>query len=82
VLCEERDSLKVYLEAAGIETAVHYPTPLPLLKAYAVEGYTAADYPHAAHAAAHMLSLPMYPELSAAQIEYMAKSIKDFYAQR
>jgi dTDP-4-amino-4,6-dideoxygalactose transaminase len=80
ILSADRDALKAHLEASGIETAIHYPTPLPLLKAYASEGYTAADFPHAAKAASEMLSLPMYPELSSWQINYIAESIKAFYA--
>ena len=80
ILSEERDALKAHLEAAGIETAIHYPTPLPLLKAYAAEGYTAADFPNAAQASSQMLSLPMYPELTSEQINYIAQSIKAFYA--
>jgi dTDP-4-amino-4,6-dideoxygalactose transaminase len=80
ILSEDRDALKAHLEAAGIETAIHYPTPLPLLKAYASEGYTAADFPNAAMAAGQMLSLPMYPELKSEQINYIAESIKAFYA--
>jgi dTDP-4-amino-4,6-dideoxygalactose transaminase len=82
ILCENRDALKTHLEALGIETAIHYPTPLPLLKAYASEGYTEVDYANSAYASAHMLSLPIYPELSGEQIEYVAKGISDFYAQR
>jgi dTDP-4-amino-4,6-dideoxygalactose transaminase len=80
ILIEDRDALKIHLEAAGIETAIHYPTPLPLLKAYASEGYTMGDFPNASKAAGQMLSLPMYPELSAEQINYIAESIKAFYA--
>lgn len=81
ILSEDRDALKAHLEAAGVETAIHYPTPLPLLKAYAAEGYTAADFPNAAKAAKQMLSLPMYPELTSEQMNYIAQSIKTFYAQ-
>jgi dTDP-4-amino-4,6-dideoxygalactose transaminase len=80
ILSEDRDALKIHLEAAGIETAIHYPTPLPLLKAYASEGYTMSDFPNASNAAGQMLSLPMYPELSAEQINYIADNIKAFYA--
>jgi dTDP-4-amino-4,6-dideoxygalactose transaminase len=80
ILSEDRDALKAHLEGAGIETAIHYPTPLPLLKAYASEGYTAADFPNAAMAAGQMLSLPMYPELKSEQINYIAESVKAFYA--
>jgi dTDP-4-amino-4,6-dideoxygalactose transaminase len=81
ILSEDRDALKVHLDAAGIETAIHYPTPLPLLKAYAAEGYTTTDFPHAAKAASQILSLPMYSELTSEQIKYVAQSIKAFYAQ-
>ena len=80
ILSENRDALKAHLEAAGIETAIHYPPPLPLLRAYASEGYTTADFPHAAKASGQMLSLPMYPELKSEQISYIAESIKAFYA--
>jgi dTDP-4-amino-4,6-dideoxygalactose transaminase len=80
ILSEDRDALKIHLEAVGIETAIHYPTPLPLLKAYASEGYTKGDFPNATKAAGQMLSLPMYPELNAVQINYIAESIKAFHA--
>lgn len=80
ILCEQRDALKTFLEENGIETAIHYPTPLPLLNAYASEGYTAADFPNASAAADQMLSLPMFPELSLEKINYIAQSIKSFYA--
>lgn len=80
ILSEERDALKAHLEAAGIETAIHYPTPLPLLNAYVAEGYSVVDFPHAALSSKQVLSLPMYPELTAEQISYIANSIKAFYA--
>lgn len=79
ILSKDRDALKAHLEAAGIETAIHYPTPLPLLKAYASEGYTAADFPNAAMAAGQLLSLPMYPELTEIQIISIADAIHQFY---
>ena len=80
ILCEQRNALKTFLEENGIETAIHYPTPLPLLNAYASEGYTAADFPNSSSAAGQMLSLPMFPELSLEKINYIAQSIKSFYA--
>ncbi len=82
VLCEERDDLKANLEAAGIETAIHYPTPLPLLNAYAEQGYTLANFPIAAAASRQMLSLPMYPELSYQKIQYIAEVVKFFYLSK
>jgi dTDP-4-amino-4,6-dideoxygalactose transaminase len=80
ILSEQRNALKAFLEEQGIETAIHYPTPLPFLNAYSSECYTAADFPNAASAASKMLSLPMYAELSVEQINYIAQCIKAFYA--
>ena len=82
ILCEKRDELKTYLEAEGIETAIHYPTPLPLLKAYETEGYGIKDFPHAANAATKMLSLPMCAELREKEILYIAELVKIFYLNR
>lgn len=82
ILIEDRDRLKAHLEAAGIETAIHYPTPLPLLKAYSADGYTKADFPIADLAAKQMLSLPIYPELTENSITYVAKIIASFYDEK
>jgi dTDP-4-amino-4,6-dideoxygalactose transaminase len=67
------------LAAQGIETAIHYPTPLPLLPAYAYLGYTPADFPNAHKASQKMLSLPMYAELTEKEIQTIAEMIRQFY---
>lgn len=77
---ENREELSAHLAAKGISTAVHYPTPLPFLPCYAGLGHTEADFPRSAAAANRILSLPMYAELSEDQIQYVANSIKEFYA--
>jgi dTDP-4-amino-4,6-dideoxygalactose transaminase len=76
---KQRVQLADFLKEKGIETAVHYPTPLPLLEAYEDRGFTCQDYPVSTHLSLEMLSLPMYPELSIIEIEYIAKSIYEFY---
>ena len=81
IRCEQRDALKNYLQENGIETAIHYPTPLPLLPAYQKQGYSETAYPVSEKLSKEILSLPMYPELSQAQIETIAKTIKAFYAR-
>ena len=81
IRCEDRDALKEYLQENGIETAIHYPTPLPLLPAYQKQGYDATAYPVSEKVSKEILSLPMYPELSQAQIETIAQTIKAFYAR-
>ena len=60
-----RDSLRRALEAEGIWTGLHYPTPIHLQPSCADLGGRAGDHPHAEAAAARTLTLPMYPELPA-----------------
>ena len=81
IRCQQRDELKAYLQENGIETAIHYPTPLPLLPAYQKQGYSASAYPVAEKVSKEILSLPMYPELSEAQILFIANTIQAFYAK-
>ncbi|QYF72846.1 DegT/DnrJ/EryC1/StrS aminotransferase family protein [Cryobacterium sp. PAMC25264] len=63
----ERDRVLAELGAAGIGAAIHYPTPLHLTAAYAGLGYQAGRFPVAEAAARRILSLPMYPHLTAVQ---------------
>jgi dTDP-4-amino-4,6-dideoxygalactose transaminase len=81
IRCDDRDALKVYLQENGIETVIHYPTPLPLLAAYQKQGYEATAFPVSKSISKEILSLPIYPELSHAQIETIAQTIKAFYAR-
>ena len=60
---------------AGVQTGIHYPTPVHLLPAYANLGGRAGQFPHAERAAAEELSLPMFPELTAAQREAVAAAV-------
>jgi dTDP-4-amino-4,6-dideoxygalactose transaminase len=75
----QRDELKKYLEANHIGCALHYPLPLHLQKAYAHLGYKAGDFPVAEKAAHECLSLPIYPELTEAQIQRVAEVIHAFF---
>ena len=63
------------LGAQGIQTGIHYPTPVHLLPAYADLGHRAGDFPHAEQAANEVLSLPMFPELTASQCETVAQAV-------
>ena len=74
-----RDELKKHLETNGVGCAIHYPIPLHLQKAYAHLGCKAGDFPVAEKAARECLSLPIYPELTDAQIHRVADVIKDFF---
>ncbi len=76
-----RDELKAYLDANGVGCALHYPLPLHLQKCYAELGHKAGDFPNAEKAARECLSLPIYPELTDAQILRVAEVVKAFFAK-
>ena len=71
-----RDGLRAELASAGIETGIHYPIPLHLLEAYATHAFRPGDFPAAEHAAARVLSLPMFPELLPEQQAFVTKAIQ------
>jgi dTDP-4-amino-4,6-dideoxygalactose transaminase len=74
-----RDELKKFLDENGIGNAVHYPIPLHLQKAYAHLGHKPGDFPVAEKAAREVLSLPMFPELTGAQIQRVAEVVRKFF---
>ena len=76
-----RDELKKTLDENGIGNAVHYPMPLHLQKAYAHLGHQPGDFPVAEKASREVLSLPMFPELTDAQIQRVAAVVKGFFKQ-
>jgi dTDP-4-amino-4,6-dideoxygalactose transaminase len=74
-----RDQLKKHLEEEQIGCGLHYPLPLHLQKAFEHFGYKVGDFPIAENAARECLSLPIYPELSAEQVQVIVRSIKEFF---
>lgn len=74
-----RDRLNSFLNANGISTGIHYPSPLPNLKAYRYLNHKEEDFQEATRASREILSLPMYPELRDSQIRYITDKIKDFF---
>jgi dTDP-4-amino-4,6-dideoxygalactose transaminase len=78
ILVDDREGLQKYLNDKGVGTGLHYPVPLHLQKAYAHNGYREGDFPVTESVAKRLLSLPMFPELTKAQIEYVAQNIKEY----
>lgn len=76
----DRDALKEHLASAGIETAIHYPTPLPLLAAYKQMNHDPADFPRAYRYHKEILSLPIFPEMTQEMVEYVCQCIHSFFA--
>jgi dTDP-4-amino-4,6-dideoxygalactose transaminase len=75
---EKRDELANFLKFKGIETGIHYPTALPFMPAYNYLGHKPSDFPVAFQIQNEILSLPMYPEITDGQINYVISSIKEF----
>ena len=79
---EGRDDLRGFLNDTGIGTEVYYPVPMHLQVCFSDLNYKKGDFPEAENAALHTLALPIYPELSDDQIEYVVEKIKAFYMNK
>lgn len=75
VLTERRQELIDSLAARGVQTGIHYPTPIHLLPAYADLHHQAGDFPVSERVASQELSLPMFPELADEQIEEVCEAV-------
>ena len=78
VLTPRRQEMIDALNARGVQTGIHYPIPVHLLPAYSDLNYSVGDFPVAERVANEELSLPMFPELSAAQIDAVAQAVTAF----
>ncbi len=76
---ETRDKLQAYLQEQNISTGLHYPVPLHLQDCFRHLGHKHCDFPETEKLAESGLSLPMFPELSEEQIEYVASTIIKFF---
>jgi dTDP-4-amino-4,6-dideoxygalactose transaminase len=74
-----RDELRQALTAAAIGTEIYYPIPLHLQKCFADLGYRPGELPESERACREVLALPVFPELSPTQIDYVAATIERFY---
>ncbi|HEX8897241.1 MAG TPA: DegT/DnrJ/EryC1/StrS family aminotransferase [Chthoniobacterales bacterium] len=76
---DKSEAMRAHLSARGVGNGVYYPVPLHLQKCFAYLGYTRGDFPMAEAAAAETIALPMYPELSDAQLEFVVSAVTDFF---
>jgi dTDP-4-amino-4,6-dideoxygalactose transaminase len=75
VQVDERDRVRERLNKAGIGAGVHYPVPVHEQPAFRDLGYAPDDLPHSSQTAKRVLSLPIYPEMTRAQIERVASAL-------
>jgi dTDP-4-amino-4,6-dideoxygalactose transaminase len=80
IRAQRRDDLRTFLAERKISTEIYYPLPLHLQPVFSYLGFKAGDLPVAEHAAQEVLALPMFPELSEAEIRSVVEGIKDFYS--
>jgi dTDP-4-amino-4,6-dideoxygalactose transaminase len=81
ICVQQRDSLMSYLKEQGIECGIHYPIPLHLQPAYASLGFRKGRYPVSERLAQEIVSIPIYPELTNKQLQYIVDHIKKFVHQ-
>ena len=82
IYVKNRPAVIAQLAERGIETAVHYPKPVHLQTAYSSLGYPEGTFPHAERACEHVLSIPLFPGITAEQIQYVADAVLDVVGRK
>ena len=79
---ELRDDLRAFLQQQNIATGIHYPIALPNLLAYSYLNHRASDFPESSRASASIISLPMFAELTEAEVRHVCDSVVGFLSHQ
>jgi len=82
IRCSRRDELREFLKKKGIGTEIYYPLPLHEQECFRNLGYRPEDFPRSHDASRQSLALPVYPELTAEQLQYVVDRISEFFRQK
>ena len=79
IRCERRDALRTFLDRHGIQTLIHYPIPVHLQEAYLDLGCKEGSFPVAEGLCKKILSLPIYPQLTTEEVEFVIQKVREFF---
>lgn len=79
ILADNRDELAEYLKKNEIGYSIYYPMPLHLQKAFQYLGYKKGDFPVAERVSEKIIALPIYPEITNEEVQFVCETIKKFY---
>lgn len=82
ILTSHKQELQEFLQQEGIQTGNHFPLPLPFLHCYKNLGYKAGDFPVSEEICSQSLALPIYPEITLEQQEYVVSKIEAFFKRK
>jgi dTDP-4-amino-4,6-dideoxygalactose transaminase len=82
VYVDDRDAVRAKLEERGVQTAIHYPLPIHLQKAYHSLGYAPGSLPQAERACERVIGMPLFPELTNAQVVYAAQALRKIVGEK
>ncbi len=81
ILCDRRDALTAHLKERGIGCGIYYPVPLHLQPCFAHLGYKLGDFPIAEETAKRIVSLPVHPMLTDAELQQCTGAVREFFAR-
>lgn len=81
ILAEKRDHLVEHLKKNDVQFSIYYPKPLHLQKCFSYLGYKKGDFPVSEKASESILALPIYPEITEDEVDFVCQTIKEFYTK-